>query len=191
MYYQMGATVIVASRSEVKCHNTVVQMEARIPDAHGKAIGKAVDLSDFQNVKDFVAWYRSNFDRLDCLVNNGAINYIGAKAGDSLMQQNKKGLDLLFSTNYLGHFILTERLLPILKQTKQARIVQVSSNSQYLVSGDDLLPSENGGYPRAALALDDSEHHASAYGNSKLAQMLHAKELQLILDSDPSTDLKV
>lgn len=190
----MGATVVVASRSEQKCNSTVDKFKAIVgADAKGKVIARTLDLSDFQSVKDMAAWVRSNFKRLDCLVNNGAINYItnGAVSTKESPLRSRQGFDLTFATNYLGHFILTDRLLPILKSTKHARIIQVSSNSQFMVDGLDLMPDENGGPLASRIAINDTVHRDAAYGNSKLAQMLHAKELQIRLDSDSNTDLKV
>lgn len=184
---------MVASRSDMKCYQTVERFKAVSPGSKGVAVAKALDLSDLQSVKDFAAWFRSNFDRLDVLVNNGAINYIttGAVSTKDAPLRSRHGFDLAFATNYLGHFVLTERLLPLLKSTRHARIMQVSSNSQYMVDGWDLMPME-GGWPMAARVMtDNATHRGAAYGNSKLAQILHAKELQWILDKDPTTDLKV
>ena len=192
---QMGATVIVASRSVSKCHETVERFKAsdKLGNFRGKAIAHAMDLSDLQSVSEFAGWYQANFDKLDVLVNNGAINYItnGDKSTIESPLRSKQGLDLTFATNYLGHFVLTERLLPILKSTSKSRIIQISSNSQYMVTGLDLMPI-NGQDPLAArVQYNNDTHRNNAYGNSKLAQMLHAKQLQLILDKDPTTDLKV
>lgn len=190
----MGAVVVVASRSQEKCHVTVKKFQQIVgATARGRAIPMSLDLSDFQSVKDFSEWFASNFERLDCLINNGAINYVTNAATSTIESplRSRQGFDLAFATNYLGHFILTDRLLPVLKNTPHARIIQVSSNSQFMVNGWDLMPLDGGGPVASRVMINNSTHLESAYGNSKLAQMLHAKELQYILDKDENTDLKV
>ena len=110
--------------------------------------------------------------------------------------RSKQGYDLLFASNYLGHFLLTDLLLPLLRATPRARVLQVSSNSHYLAPGGDL---DAGGRltPAAALVLPQKPGPAqkarwrAAYGLSKLAQVMHAVQLQKTLDADPTTDLKV
>ena len=111
--------------------------------------------------------------------------------------RSKQGYELLFASNYLGHFLLTDLLLPRLRTTPRAKVLQVSSNAHYLASGADLdtrggrlMPVAAQGLPQHASAERELRWKA-AYGNSKMAQVMHAIELQKLLDADPSTDLKV
>lgn len=157
-------------------------------------VARGLDLSDLTSVQAFVDWFTPQFKELHALVNNGAINYItnGAISTMESPLQSKQGYDLAFASNYLGHFLLTDLLLPVLRKTPGARVVQISSNSQYMVDGSDLLPpSAEEAPPAAAVDRGNRSHWSRAYGNSKLAQMLHAKEIQKRLDKDLSTDLKV
>jgi NAD(P)-dependent dehydrogenase (short-subunit alcohol dehydrogenase family) len=115
--------------------------------------------------------------------------------------KSKQGYDLAFATNYLGHFLLTDLLLPTLKRTKQAKILQVSSNSQFMVTGKELDTSGGRQPPIAAQVLQPYDHnewgtetlawYKSIYGTTKLAQIMHSIELQKVLDADSTTDLKV
>jgi NAD(P)-dependent dehydrogenase (short-subunit alcohol dehydrogenase family) len=111
----------------------------------------------------------------------------------------------------MGHFLLTELLLPLLRSTKRARVVNVASSVHLQVSGEALRPppettgatdeaaagssSEStglSGSPEAARSdVFTTRHWMDSYGNSKLAQILHSYELQALLDRDDSTDLKV
>ena len=116
--------------------------------------------------------------------------------------RSKQGYDLLFATNYLGHFLLTDMLLPLLRSTRGARILQVSSNAMFLpATADDLDTLGGVRRPLAAQPLpvarvrpanmDHEERFGTAYGVSKMAQVMHSIELQKELDSDQTTDLKV
>lgn len=96
--------------------------------------------------------------------------------------------------NYLSHFLLTEKLLPLLQKSPAPTVVQISSGMHWGVDGSDLL---------ATFSPEDAESTASGdtmnpptasvpggnhgfvfarthrqYGNSKLAQILHARALQ-------------
>ena len=82
--------------------------------------------------------------------------------------RTKQGFELQFGTNHLGHFALTARLLPLLERTPGARIVVVASTAQNF-GRIDFERSELG----AALV-----QRVAAYGQSKLANMMFALELQ-------------
>jgi retinol dehydrogenase 14 len=98
-------------------------------------------------------------DRVDVLVNNaGSVKMIREATPD--------GLEWTFAANYLGHFLLTNLLLDLLRRAP-ARIVNVSSVGHRQGSIDfDNLQFEHGGY-----------RIMSAYGRSKLAQILFTREL--------------
>jgi NAD(P)-dependent dehydrogenase (short-subunit alcohol dehydrogenase family) len=82
--------------------------------------------------------------------------------------KTKQGFELQFGTNHLGHFALTARLLPLLDGTAGARVVVVSSTAQNFGHIDfDDLNWERRSYRAFA-----------AYGQSKLANMMFALELQ-------------
>ena len=86
-----------------------------------------------------------------------------------------------FIVNYLSHFLLTEKLLPLLQQSSNGgRVVQISSLYHATVNGDDLsitksgmIAAQKGGAP-GHLVWRSSR----SYSNSKLAQILHARWLQ-------------
>ena len=107
-------------------------------------------------------------------------------------QVSTQGYDLAFATNYLGHFLLTELLLPTLQKTSIAAsptvIVNIASAYHFLSDGSALrpptslqkqLPEKPETMPEAARGdINTRDHRYKAYGNNKLAQVLHAKELQ-------------
>ena len=85
----------------------------------------------------------------------------------------------LFVTNYLSHFLLTKKLLPTITNM----VVQVSSSYHWQSDGDMLKvePSNNTSAPSMPMAARgdfyDFNHRHTSYGNSKLAQVLHARAL--------------
>jgi NAD(P)-dependent dehydrogenase (short-subunit alcohol dehydrogenase family) len=102
----------------------------------------------------------AHHDRLDVLVNN-------AGSVKRARETTPDGLEWTFAANYLGHFLLTNLLLDLLRRSAPARIVNVSSAGHRQGRIDfENLQFEHGGY-----------RIMSAYGRSKLAQILFTREL--------------
>lgn len=81
-----------------------------------------LDLSDLNSVRSFVEAFKAKHDRLDVLVNNAGVYEVSYK-------QTKDGYESNFGINHLGHFLLTNLLLPTLLASPQARVVNVSSRA--------------------------------------------------------------
>jgi NAD(P)-dependent dehydrogenase (short-subunit alcohol dehydrogenase family) len=124
-----------------------------------------LDLGSLDSVRHFAAEFKEKFNRLDGLVNNAGIMYVPFK-------KTTDGFESQFGINHLGHFLLTELLLDILKASAPARVVIVSSVEH---AGNEKRPVE--------IHLEDLNYERrtynrrEAYGQSKLANVLHAKEL--------------
>jgi NAD(P)-dependent dehydrogenase (short-subunit alcohol dehydrogenase family) len=180
--YEMGATVIIASRSDAKLEKVVGEIQAKYPNSIGKLEVGIIDTSDMNSVVSFARTFQEGHKELHALINNAGIHYVSVK-GDplrnlSLPMKSAQGYDLAFATNYLGHFLLTELLLPILSKTSDfGTVINVASSYHFLGSGEMLTPNSTS--PAAARSvINDYMHRELAYGNNKLAQVLHAKELQ-------------
>eukprot|EP00644_Phytophthora_capsici_P003294 jgi/Phyca11/102891/e_gw1.7.859.1 len=117
-----GAHVILACRNEVRGLHAQADIQEALATASqaGSAKFMRVDMSDLSSVKSFCEEFHENYDRLDVLINNAGI------AG-STYSKTVDGYELIFATNYLGHFALTARLLDLLKKSTDARVVSVSS----------------------------------------------------------------
>jgi len=142
-----GAHVVLAVRDITKGE----QAAATIP---GSAEVRALDLADLASVRSFAESYDGS---LDILINNAGIMAVPER-------RTKDGFELQIGTNHLGHFALTNLLLPQITD----RVVTVSSTAHRTgkIRLDD-LNWERGGYGRW-----------SAYCQSKLANLLFTLELE-------------
>jgi NAD(P)-dependent dehydrogenase (short-subunit alcohol dehydrogenase family) len=150
-----GADVTLAVRSLVKGEAAAAGMRE---GATGAVHVARLDLGSLASVQEFAeAWDGP----LGLLVNNAGL------MSPPRYQQTADGFELQFGTNHLGHFALTGRLLPALLAAPASRVVTVSSIAHHRGRVDvvDANPAER-------------YNPSSSYGNSKLANLLFAQELQ-------------
>ncbi len=171
MLARKGASVVLACRDPQKGANALQGIRAENPI--GAVTLEALDLADFDSVAAFAQHFAANHDRVDLLINNAGVMI-------PPLGRTRQDHELQFGTNHLGHFALTARLLPLLEATPAARIVVVSSSAQNIgrIDFDDLDWRQRPYRPWLA------------YGQSKLANMLFALELQRRLTASGSA-LKV
>lgn len=113
-----NAHVVLASRNSEKNNRAVASILRNHPQATIEA--RSLDLADLKSTGSFAEGIKSDFDRLDLLINNAGVMMCP-------YEQTSDGFEIQFGTNHLGHFALTGFLLPLLSQTQGARIVVVSS----------------------------------------------------------------
>jgi len=154
-----NAKVILCSRSIEKGEKARSEILAEIGDKD--IVVEQLDLSDFQSISDFAHRFNQSYDRLDILVNNAGIMA-------SPFVWTKDHLEQQIGVNHFGHFALTARLFRIIRNTSQARIVNVSS-----------LAHKNGTIDFRDLFFEKRKYQAwKAYSQSKLANLLFTYELQ-------------
>ncbi len=160
-----GADVVVAARNADKG----LQAIRNIVDAalNAKVRFELLDLSSLDSVAKFADRIRADGQRVDLLVNNAGIMALAQR------HVSVDGFELQFATNYLGHFALTARLLPLLSGAHRARVVNLSSlaHRQGRIDFDDLQAAR-------------SYHPWKAYSQSKLANLLFSQELQRRSDAN-------
>ncbi len=131
---------------------------------NGTAAFHRADLASLAEVGDFAEVILKTYDRLDILINNAAA-VSGAER-----QTSADGHELAFAVNYLAHFLLTYRLLPLLEASAPARIVNVSSMGQTPIDFADVM-------------MERSYNPGDAYRRSKLAQIMFTIDLAGELDA--------
>ena len=132
----LGAGVRLLARSEERGERARAQIVAASGN-EDVAVGLC-DLSDLSSVRQFAAGFAEREQRLDVLVNNAGL----LPAERSLTPD---GNEVAFATNVLGPFLLTNLLMPLLKQSAPARIISVSSGGMYTAKIDvDDLQSATG-----------------------------------------------
>ncbi|KAJ4840929.1 hypothetical protein Tsubulata_001134 [Turnera subulata] len=162
-----GARLVLPARSLKAAEDTRGRILSECPEA--EIIVMALDLSSLSSVRRFVAEFESLNLPLNLLINNaGKFAYEHAISED--------GIEMTFATNYLGHFLLTKLLMKNMITTAketgiQGRIVNVSSSIHGWFSGD--LIRYLGEISRSKCQYDPTR----AYALSKLANVLHTKEL--------------
>ncbi|CAL8073008.1 unnamed protein product [Calicophoron daubneyi] len=124
-----------------------------------------LDLSSLQSVRDFAKRINSTYPKLDFLINNA-----GATHGQ--YETTVDGFESTLGTNHLGPFLLTELLLPLLKNAAPSRIIIVSSMGHLM-----------GKLHKPDLQIPKDHYSAlSAYNQSKLCNAMHACELSKRLE---------
>ena len=151
-----GATVFVHGRSEQKLERALARLGA---DRGARVRGLLADLSSLEEVRRLARCVERDTDRLDVLVNNAGVAVMDGR------RTSRDGFELTFAVNYLSHFLLTAELLPLLRTSSPARIVNVASIGQAPVNFEDPMAEER-------------EYDGFlAYRESKLAQILFTFEL--------------
>jgi NAD(P)-dependent dehydrogenase (short-subunit alcohol dehydrogenase family) len=144
-----GAHVVLAVRDPKRG-------EAAATGVHGSVEVRRLDLADLASVREFAWNWRGG---LDLLINNAGVMNVPESA-------TKDGFETQFGTNHLGHFALTNLLLPRITD----RVVTVSSGA-HKMPGSPRIHFDN-------LNLTGEYAPITAYSQSKLANLLFTLELQ-------------
>lgn len=151
-----GHTLILHGRNADKLAETAAAIR-------GTEVRTALaDLADLAQVRRLAADVRGMTDRLDVLVSNAGVGS-GLPAGRD-RSTSVDGHELRFAVNFLAGFLLTLELLPLLRASAPARIVNVASLGQHPLDFDNLMLERGYDGPRA-------------YSQSKLAQIMSGFEL--------------
>jgi NAD(P)-dependent dehydrogenase (short-subunit alcohol dehydrogenase family) len=129
---EAGARILVHGRDRERGERLV----AEIQEGGGLAEFVAADLSALAEVRRLAEAIQQRTDRLDILINNAGIGTGGAGAP---RQTSADGHELRFAVNYLAGFLLTRLLLPLIRQSAPARIVNVASAGQQAIDFSDVM----------------------------------------------------
>jgi len=159
-----GAKVLLHGRSREKLDELSAEL--------GGAPTFQADLSSLDEVRTLAADVEAQTDALHVLINNAGIG--GGAPDGTTRQESKDGHELRLAVNHLAGFLLTLRLLPLLRRSKPARVVFVASLGQAPMDFDDPM-------------LERGYSGSRAYGQSKLAQITTGFELANRLDPNEVT----
>jgi NAD(P)-dependent dehydrogenase (short-subunit alcohol dehydrogenase family) len=154
---RLGASVTILGRNLAKCQASVQSIQQESGNPHVSYL--QADFSSLDQVGCLAQDFLDQNSQLDVLVNNAGTAYLFRKL-------SADGLELTFAVNYLSHFLLTSLLLPALRTSPSARVINVSS----------------GGHSNQHLDFNDLQtarfyNPYKAYGRSKLANILFSYEL--------------
>lgn len=153
---RQGATLVVACRDLDKGRAAVADIAAKVPGAELHVM--RLDLASLKSVREFAKAFTDKYPRLDVLIENAGV--LTRKR-----ELTADGFEMDFGVNHLGHFLLTELLLPTLEASAPSRIVVVASAV----------------HKGAKLEFDNLQGEKSwrlgFYGKSKLANMLFVRAL--------------
>jgi NAD(P)-dependent dehydrogenase (short-subunit alcohol dehydrogenase family) len=164
-----GAKVVLACRDVVKAERAADRISSEVGQANLHVV--RLDLASLASVREAADELRSDYPRLDLLINNGGVMAVP-------YQRTEDGYELTLATNHLGHFALTGLLLERLLATAGSRIVTVSSIA----------------HRRGVMYFDDLQSERrykaeDAYAQSKLANLLFTYELQARLHAAGATTI--
>jgi len=152
-----GATVVFTARDAKKGEETKKEVIAGTKNSNVECL--ICDLASFSSVRTCAEEFKKRYQRLDVLVNNAGVL-------PQERQESRDGIELNFAVNYLAPFLLTNLLLPLLKQSAPARVINVASSAhtEGEIHFDDLQSQK-------------SFNKYAAYAQSKLALILFTKKL--------------
>ncbi len=156
---QAEAEVVLTGRNEAKGREAVSKIRNQFPDAEIRF--EALDLANLASVADFARRFAIAHSSLDLLINNAGVMALPTR------QTTADGFEMQFGTNYLGHYALTARLLPLLRGAHQPRVVNLSS-----------IAHRMGFIQFSDLQGERFYSPWKAYNQSKLAMLMFALELQ-------------
>ena len=158
--YAMGATVIMVCRNGNKALTAKMEIEAGVDPAHaGKLDVVLGDLAQMDQVRRVAHEVAGRYHRLDVLINNaGAIM--------PRRQTTDDGFEQTFALNHLAPYVLTLRLLPLLRRSAEPRVVVVASEAHRYAR-----------FNAEALAQPTRFESMRTYAASKLANVLFTRAL--------------
>jgi len=172
--------------------NATVLLGCRDPEGKGRKAVESIinstgnprvtveklDLSDFDSVRTFADTVAQTVPSIHTLLCNAGIDH--SPAGHPMTGD---GFDMTFQVNFLGHFLLVEQLLPLLRQSG-SRLVNVASAASFYAcpwGGMDATCTELEELPKAAVGTFHGKNNmgtnSSNYGLTKFLQVFHAAKL--------------
>ena len=153
---RQGATTVIVGRNKERGRQAVAEIQRAA--GHERVAFLAADLSSQTEIRRLARQFKVDYDRLDVLINN-----VGGLYGERW--ETADGIEATLAMNHLNPFLVTQLLLPLLKENAPARIVNLTT----------------GGHRMARLNFDDLQARQwfrglDIYGQAKLANLLWTYE---------------
>ncbi|KAK2140137.1 hypothetical protein LSH36_1471g00003 [Paralvinella palmiformis] len=173
-----GAKVYMGCRSLEKAQKAIDDIKKETGVSDDNVVLLHLDLTSLSSIREFVDEFKKREYQLDILINNAGIMFAPYNI-------TVDGFEQTIASNYLGHFLLTHLLADILLASAPSRIVTLSSLGHLFgtIDFDDFMGEKNKDWPFF--------HKGYAYPQSKLANILLAKELARRLDDTGVTSYAV
>ncbi|CAF2865399.1 unnamed protein product [Rotaria sp. Silwood2] len=167
-----GAHIILACRNRQRAQEA--KQEIQTKSNNNQIDIEIIDTSSLQSVRECATRLRKRLPRIDVLINNAGV----------LTRSKEKSIDgyeIHFATNYLGHFLLTNLLLDLLKKAPSARIINLAALAHKFMNCHMHWNDIN---------LEKTSYVAFyAYARSKLANIMFTNELAKRLKGVVHTEL--
>ncbi|EAS00238.2 oxidoreductase, short chain dehydrogenase/reductase family protein (macronuclear) [Tetrahymena thermophila SB210] len=182
-----NATIIMGCRDMQKAKQAVAQI---MQETQNKAKIELfqLDLSDLDSIRTFVKSVKSKFDQITILINNAGLFGLIEK------RVTKQNFEMIFGTNYIGTFYLTEQLLSLFKKENQNRILNVVSYIQKFDSPDYSFFDSNKKYEHIK-AYFQSKYYLTLYSlylNEQYQDSLNLKSVSIhpgVIDTEITRNL--
>ena len=158
-----GARVLITGRSAPRGDSLVEEITR---SGKGSATFYRADLASLDEVRRLADDVLRDTKRLDYLISNAGVGFVF----DTTRKFSAEGYEMHFAVNYLAHYVLTKRLVPLLVASAPSRIINVASGSQVAIDFDDVMMAKgyNGG---------------RGYAQSKLAQVMMTIDMAPALET--------
>jgi NAD(P)-dependent dehydrogenase (short-subunit alcohol dehydrogenase family) len=153
-----GAHVLLGCRNAAKGQAALERLHRESPGASAEVV--SLDMASLASIRAFAEAFAARKVPLDLLINNAGVMALPKR------EVTEDGFERQFGTNHLGHFALTGLLMPQLLAAPAPRVVTVAS-----------LAHRNGKIDFNNLQSEKKYTPWGAYGESKLANILFAREL--------------
>ncbi|XP_031553920.1 retinol dehydrogenase 11-like [Actinia tenebrosa] len=167
-----GARVIIACRSPDRGKQALKEIQEQSNSQ--QVYLEKLDLASLKSVREFAEKIKKNEPRLDILINNAGVMMCP-------YMTTEDGFELQIGVNHLGHFLLTNLLLDLLKKSAPSRVINLSSLGHTMTSRFKFQNMNN----------EKTYGKVEAYAQSKLANILFTKELARRLEGTGVTTYAV
>ena len=182
---KLGAKVVLLNRSSDRSASSLKSLKEEVPGGSFHSID--CDLQDFESVRNAIEEIKSSYDVVDVLCNNAGVMALPDKA-------TKDGYDVQMQTNCISHFLLTNGLVPLLKNSDEARVVNHTSMARLGSPLEEKYFEQRGGN----LGGDGTEEENSSftgprwqrYHQTKLANCAFTYGLKSKLEENGITNIK-